>query len=64
MGPGLPSPSNVCREEMGKEGKEAPMADHLCGFSAKCVPSRISFLSHSPPGRGVWLLCPFYRWRH
>lgn len=32
------------------------MVDHLCGFSAKCIPSGISFHSHNPPGRCGWLL--------
>lgn len=64
MGLGFFSFLNVCREEMGKEGKEVLMVDYFCGFFVKCVFFRILFFFYSFFGRGVWLLCSFYRWRY
>ena len=45
MGPGLPSPSSVVEEVDGR-GREGapPVTDPLCGFSAKCVPFRTSWV--------------------
>lgn len=45
IGPGLPSPSSVVEEVDGRGREGPPTVTHpLCGFSAKCIPFRTSWV--------------------